>query len=262
MGGFEIVLADDGSREDPQAIVERHTAGLPLRFLRCSHGGVSATRQAALENSDGEFVLITDDDCRPQPGLLRAYEKAIPNFPDSALGGPVVNLLAHDLCAEATQTAITYVTQAWNSSPAGPVFFTGSNILLPRAGLLEIGGFDRSWTCRTGEDRDLCRRWAEAGLRMAFVPDAVMGHAHGLDFFKFLRQHFHYGQGRWWGERRRRMRDAGAPGWSGAGFYLGLLTSPFRSFPPGKAAVVMALLACAQAATAAGSLQARFASRL
>ena len=96
---------------------------------------------------------------------------------------------------------------------------------------------------------------------MAFVPDAVMGHAHGLDLLKFLRQHFHYGQGRWWSERRRRARDAGPPGWSGAGFYLGLLTSPFRSFPPGKAAVVRALLACAQAATAAGSLQARFVSK-
>jgi len=260
-GGGEIVLADDGSREDPQAIVERHTAGLSLRFLRCPHEGVSATRQAALENSDGEFVLITDDDCRPQPGLLRAYEKAIPNFPGSALGGPVVNLLTQDLCAEATQTAVTYVTKAWNSGPAGPVFFTGSNLLLPKNSLLDIGGFDRSWACRTGEDRDFCRRWAEAGLKMAFVPDAVMGHAHALSFTAFLRQHFHYGQGRWWTEHRRQRQGLGAPAWSSPGFYLGLLASPFRSFPPAKAALLTALIFCAQAATATGSLQARFAAR-
>lgn len=258
-GGHEIMLADDGSQTDVQHIVAPYEAKMPLRFLRLPHGGVAAARQAALENSCGDYVLITDDDCRPAPGLLRAYEGAIGNFPERALGGPVINLLECNIYAEATQAAITYVTQKWNSKSAGPVFFTGSNILLPRSSLLSIGGFDRSWLCRTGEDRDLCRRWAEAGLKMAYVQGAVMGHAHTLHFAAFLRQHFHYGQGRWWSERRRQRKGAGAPAWSGPGFYAGLVLSPFRTFSYAKAARIALLLVCAQAATAAGSLQARLA---
>lgn len=254
--GFEIVLVDDGSSAPPTELVETYTSKLPLTFLRLPHAGVSATRQAALEACHGEFVLITDDDCRPDPGLLRAYEDALEMFPDRALGGPVLNLLKDNIYSETTQMITTNVTDAWNSGTKGAVFFTGSNLLMPRASLEKIGGFDRSWTSRTGEDRDLCRRWAEAGLHMAYVPSAIMGHAHGLNFLSFLRQHFHYGQGRTRNELRRKKHMAGPPSWSGLEFYAGLLLEPWRIFPPVKAAVISLLTAIAQIATACGALQA------
>jgi glycosyltransferase involved in cell wall biosynthesis len=257
-GGHEIILADDGSREPATALVESYLPRIPLRFLRLPHAGVSATRQAALEACQGEFVLITDDDCRPMPGLLRAYEYAVERFPSFALGGPAINLLTKNIYSETTQTITTYVTNAWNSGKDGAVFFTGSNLLLPRKSLEKIGGFDRKWTSRTGEDRDLCRRWAEGGLQMAFVPNAVMGHAHALNFRSFFRQHFHYGQGRVQNELRRKKESSTAPAWSGPQFYAGLLMEPLRLFPPLKAAQVCFLTICAQVATACGSLQVVF----
>ncbi len=257
-GGHEIVLVDDGSHAPPTALVESHAAEIPLTFLQRAHGGVSAARHAALEVCRGEFVLMTDDDCRPEPQLLQAYEDALDRHPECALGGPVVNLLKGNICSETTQVITNYVTDAWNSGAGGPVFFTGSNLLLPRRPLESIGGFDRTWTSRTGEDRDLCRRWAEAGLPMAFVPEAIMGHAHALNLSSFLRQHFHYGQGRTRGERRRREAQRGAPAWSGPGFYAGLLVAPWRRFPPGQAATISLLTLCAQLATACGVLHARF----
>ena len=257
-GGHEIILADDGSAAPAIGVVESYSSKIPLGFLRLPHAGVSATRQAALEACQGEFVLITDDDCRPVPGLLRAYETAIEKFPGCALGGPVINLLTNNIHSETTQAITTYVTTAWNSGKDGAVFFTGSNLLLPRKSLEKIGGFDREWTSRTGEDRDLCRRWAEAGLRMAFVPNAVMGHAHALNFRSFFRQHFHYGQGRMQSELRRKRESSTAPAWSGLRFYAGLLMEPLRLFSPLKAAQVCFLTACAQVATACGSLQVVF----
>jgi glycosyltransferase involved in cell wall biosynthesis len=257
-GGHEIVLADDESSAPPIDIIKLYSSKIPLKYLQLPHAGVSATRQAALEVCQGEFALITDDDCRPAPGLLRAYASAVERFPGCALGGPVLNLLAENIYSETTQAITTYVTDAWNSGKEGPVFFTGSNVLFPRCSLVNIGGFDRAWSGRTGEDRDLCRRWGEAGFRMAYVPEAVMGHAHALDFPAFLRQHFHYGQGRWRTELRREKRGAGAPAWSKPGFYAGLLLAPWRTFTPMKAARVSLLSVCSQAATACGSLQARF----
>lgn len=255
-GGYEIVLADDGSSEPPTNIVEAYSTKLPLTFLRLPHNGVSATRQAALEACCGEYVLITDDDCRPDRCLLRAYEDMLGQFPECALGGPVLNLLNENIYSETTQMITTYVTDTWNSSAKGAIFFTGSNLLLPRHLLQEVGGFDRAWTSRTGEDRDLCRRWAESGLKMAHVPDAVMGHSHGLTFASFLRQHYHYGQGRTRSEIRRKAQGASAPAWSGPGFYAGLLLEPWRLFPAFKAAAVSLLTTCAQIATACGALQA------
>ena len=255
-GGYEIVLADDGSSSLTTEIIDAYYTKIPLTFLRLPNAGVSATRQAALETCRGEYVLITDDDCRPDRHLLRAYEDALERLPGYALGGPVFNLLKENIYSETTQMITTYVTDAWNSGKKGPVFFTGSNLLLPRESLEKIGGFDRTYISRTGEDRDLCRRWAEAGLKMAYVPDAVMGHAHALNFASFLRQHFHYGQGRTRNELRRKAQDAGAPAWSGPGFYARLLVEPWRLFPPVKAAVISILTVCTQIATTCGTLQA------
>lgn len=251
-GSCEILLADDGSSRSPREVVRAFSGRLPLRLLELPHEGLSATRQALLEAAAGDHVLITDDDCRPEPGLLRAYEGALKLHPGPALGGAVVNLLPQDVFAETTHTITTFVTGAWNAGQDGARFFTGSNVLFPREKLLRIGGFDRGWKCRTGEDRDLCRRWLEAGHRMVFVPEAVMGHAHALDFRAFMRQHFHYGQGRWWTERRRTMPRRGVPGWSPPGFYIGLLMAPWKVFPPAKAMRIFVLLCFAQMATAGG----------
>ena len=88
------MLADDESSAPPIDIVKFYSSKIPLKYLQLPHAGVSATRQAALEVCQGEFALITDDDCRPAPGLLRAYASAVERFPGCALGGPVLNLLA------------------------------------------------------------------------------------------------------------------------------------------------------------------------
>lgn len=260
-GSYEIVLADDGSSRSPEEIVRPFFGRLPLRFLALPHEGLSATRQSLLEAATGDYILITDDDCRPEPGLLRCYERAVTEGPSLALGGRVINLLPGDVFAETTHTITTFVTEAWNAGPDGVCFFTGSNVLFPRKMLLGIGGFDRGWKCRTGEDRDLCRRWLEAGHHMAFVPDAVMGHAHALDFRGFLMQHFHYGQGRWWTEHRRRMARQGAPGSSPPEFYIRLLMAPWKIFPPAKAMRIFVLLCFAQVATACGSIEAAWSHR-
>lgn len=255
-GGFELILADDGSSVSPREIVNPFFERLPMRFLQLPHEGLSSARQSLLESARGDFVLITDDDCRPDAQILRAYERALDQYPGCACGGAVKNLLPGDIFAEATHTITTFVTRAWNAGPQGACFFTGSNLLFPGQALRGIGGFDRGWKCRTGEDRELCRRWMEAGHRMVFVPDALMGHAHGLDLRAFIHQHFHYGQGRWWTEQRRKIREKGPPGWSPPGFYFGLMLAAWRTFPPAKALRVFLLICLAQVATAAGNLQA------
>jgi glycosyltransferase involved in cell wall biosynthesis len=259
-GGYELIIADDGSNESPEAIVRSYQDKLPIRFFRFPHAGLSPTRQAALQAASGDYALFTDDDCRPCRDLLISYQRAVEEFPDRAFGGPVVNLLTDNIYSEATQAIMTYIVGAWNSTPSGPQFFTGSNLLFPREKLLQIGAFDTSWS-GAGEERDACRRWAENGLKMSNVPAACVGHMHHLTLKGFLRQHHHYGRGSWWCENRRRKPDAGAPGWSGIFFYIKLLLYPFGRYPLKKSLGICCLVMCAQLATFCGSLQSRFLHR-
>lgn len=253
---FELIVADDGGTADLGSLVGA-AGGLPVRLLTLPHRSASAARAAGLAAARGDFILCTDDDCLPDPGILRGYEAAIARHPGAALGGPVDNVLVDDVFATATQDIITYVCAAWNRDPAAARFFTFSNVVFPAARFRAAGGFDPDWRWRTGEDRDVCRRWCEEGGRMVVVPDARMGHAHGLSLRRFLRQHFHYGQGNHATTRRRSVAGAGPPDWSGPGFYAGLFLYPFRVHPPGRAAVVAGLVGLAQVATLAGSIDAR-----
>lgn len=255
---FEIIVADDGGGVDLASVVAQAPAGLPVRLLTLPHRSASAARAAGLAAARGEHVLCTDDDCRPDPAILRAYAAAIARHPGAALGGSVVNGLPGDPFATATQDIVTYVCDAWNRDPAAARFFTFSNVLFPAARFRELGGFDPDWTWRTGEDRDACRRWCEAGERMVRVDAAMMHHVHGLTWRKFLRQHFHYGQGNHVAAARRRVAGAGAPDWSGPGFYAGLLARPFRVHPLPRSMVIAGLVLLAQVATPAGSIEARF----
>jgi GT2 family glycosyltransferase len=173
------------------------------------------------------------------------------------MGGPVVNLLADNLFSEATQAIMSYITITWNRRSGHATFFTCSNLLLPRKKLIEIGGFDRFWQ-GAGEDRDLCRRWCEHDLPMSMVPQAAVGHAHRLNIWSFLQQHFNYGVGRWWCEQRRTKPHLGPPMWSGLPFYFNLLLYPFDRYPLLQAVSVSVLIGFAQLATAAGYCKARY----
>ncbi len=58
----------------------------------------------------------------------------------------------------------------------------------------DIGGFDARFRTAS-EDREFCDRCRFRGHPMAYVPDAIMAHAHHLSLARFCRQHFNYGRG-------------------------------------------------------------------
>ena len=250
---YELILADDGGSEPLDGVVGPWPGRVPVKLLRLEHVSASSARASGLAVAVGELVLCSDDDCRPDPGILRAYAEAAREHPGAALGGPVTNVLVGDVYATATQEIITFIGEEWNR--AGACFFTFSSVVFPAVAFRACGGFDAGWLWRTGEDRDVCRRWCESGGVMVPVTGAVMGHAHGLTLRKCWRQHFHYGQGTE-ASRRNRRNGAGAPDFSGPGFYWRLLTRPFRGYGFGTAVLVLGLILLAQVANVWGTMDA------
>jgi glycosyltransferase involved in cell wall biosynthesis len=77
--GFEVVVADDGSRDDTRALVEaaRATAPVPIQHVWQEDCGfrAGAARNRASERASGEYLLFLDGDCVPRPDYIAQHCK-------------------------------------------------------------------------------------------------------------------------------------------------------------------------------------------
>src|SRR5271169_4544235 len=61
---FEVVVADDGSREETPAFIRDWSERFPLMVLREAHEGISAARNRGVLHARGEAVVFVDADCK------------------------------------------------------------------------------------------------------------------------------------------------------------------------------------------------------
>lgn len=77
----EFMVIDNNSSPSVQELGV--LAGLPLRILREPRQGLTAAREAAIANAQGELILFVDDDNILDPGYL---DRVIESFADEKLG--------------------------------------------------------------------------------------------------------------------------------------------------------------------------------
>jgi GT2 family glycosyltransferase len=255
---FEVVVVDDGST--PLGPVERVVAEasgpLSARLIPQRHAGPAAARNTGVKHARFDLLAFTDDDCRPDPGWLRALAASCGQEESRVTGGRTVNALEEDLYATATQALVSYLTE--ESARRGRPFLASNNLALPRRLFDRVGGFDEGFPLAAGEDRDFCDRCIGAGCELVLAKDAVVHHFHAMTAPRFLRQHFHYGRGAFVYHEARLRRNGGGERFEGPGFYLRLVGYPLLRRARVRASLRVALLlAAAQVANAAGYLAER-----
>ncbi|MCM1115407.1 MAG: glycosyltransferase family 2 protein [Clostridium sp.] len=69
---FELLVVDDGSEDSTVEIVERlMNKDRRIKLIKASHQGVSAARNLAIDNANGEFIFFVDSDDFIHPDLLK-----------------------------------------------------------------------------------------------------------------------------------------------------------------------------------------------
>lgn len=243
--GFEVIVVDDGGTVTLDGIVARHPG---VRFLRQENRGPAAARNAGIAAACGEVIVLTDDDCRPEPEWLVALAQAIGETPEAGLGGNVKPAAENGICGDASQLLISYL---YEDKATRMPFFCTNNLAFPRRLLLEIGGFDETFPLAAAEDRDICWRWNER-YPLRYVAEVAVVHHQNLDFRGFLRQHFRYGRGAFHFHARRGRRGGEGVQVAPVRFYLRMLRFPWSVYPAGIATVHAVLLMISQVANAAG----------
>lgn len=245
---FEVVVIDDGSTLPLHSIVERHTSSLPLRFTRQKQDGPATARNRGLQQATGRYVVFTDDDCRPHPDWLLAFQRALTAHPSSALGGAIHSAPENSIFGQASQLLVSYLYDHPSSIPR---FFCTNNLAFPRQALLDLGGFDETFPLAAAEDRDICDRWA-GQHPLHFVPGAIVIHRQLLNFPAFCRQQFRYGRGAFHFQSRRQTRGQAPLRIRPLAFYRNMFAYPWRTRRFAAASALAVLLAITQLANVLG----------
>lgn len=194
--GDELIVADNTAEG-----VVAEVAAEPVQVVRATAERSSYhARNAGARQAQAEWLLFTDADCVPVPGLLGAYFAEPIADRCGALSGEIV--------AESTQRAFlaryarsrNFLNQAQGLlGPDGGAAPTG-NVLVRRAAFRAVGGFAEG--IRSGGDIDLCRRLERTGWAVEHRPAAVVEHRHRESLVDFLGMIARYGAGaRWLNER-------------------------------------------------------------
>jgi GT2 family glycosyltransferase/2-polyprenyl-3-methyl-5-hydroxy-6-metoxy-1,4-benzoquinol methylase len=177
--GFETVIVVDGEDQDVPDLGSARVVVKP-------HGGPGAARNAGVAATDRPLVLFLGDDMIPTPRVVELHLEAHNREPEETVA--VLGLaewhpdirgdrIARWLDWSYTQFDYALITTA----DAGPGRFFTCNLSLKRQFFLGVGGFDEAFTTFY-EDTECGWRLKDRGLRVRYIPDAVVHHLHRYDW--------------------------------------------------------------------------------
>jgi GT2 family glycosyltransferase len=168
----EILVVDQSHDPALAALVEDAGGGL-ARVVR-SHGlGVARARNDGLRAAAHDVVLVTDDDCTVPAGWAATGWRLATTHPGAIVTGRVVPV--GDPRAVPSTKDDPLPADLSSERRGGWLF--GNNMALPRAAVLELGGFDeRFGPEEAAEDNEFCYRWLRAERALRYEPSLVVQH--------------------------------------------------------------------------------------
>lgn len=188
---WELVLVDNGSRDDTPAVLERFAAeaarapGVPgapaaVVVVREDAPGLARARNAGVRAARAALLCFTDDDCYPAPDFVDRWAAV---FEDPAVGYGGGRILLHDSADHpiTTRPELELIPRAPRAY-VWPGLVQGANMAFRRAVLEAAGGFDPAmgpgapFNC---EDVDAAARASALGAAGGYFPGPVVRHHHG-----------------------------------------------------------------------------------
>lgn len=194
----EFLLVDNHSRDRTATQIEA-MAQQDGRFRRLSETQIQsayAARNTGIRAAQGEIIVFTDADCRPQPQWLSAL---IQPFLDPHQGttigivaGEIVAFPGHSLLERYAERHETLSQRHTLNHPYRPYGQT-ANLAVRRTIFQQVGLFRPYLT--TGGDADLCWRILDAGdWQLQWAEQAIVQHRHRTTLQELRSQWQRYGR--------------------------------------------------------------------
>jgi GT2 family glycosyltransferase len=175
-----VIVVDNASTDDTVAVAE----GQGARVIRNARNeGYGRANNIGAQAADAEFILIVNPDCIVDKGAVAALVEAARRYPDAAFFAPQIVEPSGRVFYQPRSLLATSLTNPDGKLvlPEGEAcapFFSGACFLMRGDVFLKLGGFDEN-IFLFYEDDDLCRRVADSGSALIYVPQAVVRHGRG-----------------------------------------------------------------------------------
>lgn len=192
---FEVVLVEDGSSLDSAQVVSEFSGRLDIKYYRKENTGPGDSRNFGMKKASGNYFLILDSDVILPPYYLSEVDKALSsNFvhcfggPDAAHGSfsPIQKAINYSMTSFLTTGGIRGGKQQ-----VGKFQPRSFNMGLSKEAFQASGGFGQ---IHPGEDPDLALRLRKKGFETALFPKAYVYHKRRIDWEKFFKQVYKFGQ--------------------------------------------------------------------
>ena len=206
---FEVIVADDGSKEDLTSVVRQFENILDIKYVRQKDYGyqLCAVRNLGLRTAKHEFVSILDCDMAPGNDWVQSYVDELIKCDDIALIGPRKYIDTNDVNPEQAlgnerlleNLPEVRTTNTTCSTDEGDItvdwrlehfkntedlrlcdsafrFFSGGNVAFSKKWIRKIGFFDEEFNHWGGEDNEFGYRLFRAGCFFKAVHGAMAYH--------------------------------------------------------------------------------------
>ncbi len=190
-GDFELIVVDDGSTDNTEAVVASFLEDSRVRYFRTSNQGVSAARNFGVSKASGQYLAFLDSDDEWLPEKLQLQHRYLESHPDCQL------LHGEEIWI---RRGVRVNPMKKHSKSGGDIFkkatrfccMSPSTIVIDRKFFLERGGFDETFpVC---EDYDLWLRLCfdqDVGFISEFLIKKYGGHEdqlsqrfHSMDYWR------------------------------------------------------------------------------
>jgi len=186
-----VAVVDDASTDGSVEMLRERFPVVRI-VVRTANGGFSAAVNDGIRATDGDYVVLLNNDVEVTPGFL---DSILPLFDDESVFSVGPRMIASSLGGldEAPKTGlwhhgVLYVSQSADGQDVRPILFSSGGASVYRRSMLEqLSGFDEAYSPFYWEDADLGYRAWKRGWKSLYQPASTVFHEHSATISKFPR---------------------------------------------------------------------------
>ena len=191
-------LSTDGTREYLKQLQDQKIENVTV-ILNETNLGFAGGNNVGIQNSDGEYIVLLNNDTVVTRGWLTAMSKHLENNPKLGMTGPVTNSIGNEAKIKVEYTnskeldlfAYSYTTEHLSEQyPKEPNALALFCTMIKREVIQKCGLLDESYGVGMFEDDDYSEAVKKEGYSLAIVEDAFIHHFEGASFKKLEDEKF------------------------------------------------------------------------